>query len=370
MTNCLRYFLLAASAAILFLTPSCEDDFNLYADYDDLSVVYGLLDPNVELHQIKVTRLFQGEDDANVLAQDRELSEYGPEDITVEILEIKPNLIDTSRRWTLDRETITDKDTGVFYGPNQTIYEFSATLKPDHTYMFQATKTDGEKVTAITPLIDRGNAPIFNPQQIQLWSNLSGMPLMGLEEVNEKIDILLLSAINAKVYDLEIEFSWRDELVDGSLSEIQSISFPVGLTRLNNVPEDETDKEEFAIRMIPTDFYSEIGRLVPEVADSPGVIRRIPEEKPVKFRLRLGGEALDTYMLVNEPSNTINEDKPAYTNIENGIGVFSTRMLETTTVFLSKKSMDELTQGLTLGLTGGKGFCNPGAAPPDETACP
>ena len=58
----------------------------------------------------------------------------------------------------------------------------------------------------------------------------------------------------------------------------------------------------------------------------------------VEFILSVAGEDLNTYMEVNEPSSSIVQDKPEYTNIENGIGVFSSRYQKTRSKLLKSES--------------------------------
>ena len=41
--------------------------------------------------------------------------------------------------------------------------------------------------------------------------------------------------------------------------------------------------------------------------------------------MTVGTEDLNTYIQVNEPLSTINQQRPLFTNIENGLGLFSSR---------------------------------------------
>lgn len=46
------------------------------------------------------------------------------------------------------------------------------------------------------------------------------------------------------------------------------------------------------------------------------------ELRNVDLEFVVAGTELNVYMEVAEPSNTVNQDKPSYTNIENGLGIF------------------------------------------------
>ena len=41
--------------------------------------------------------------------------------------------------------------------------------------------------------------------------------------------------------------------------------------------------------------------------------------------MTVGSQDLKTYILVNKPSTSIVQERPQFTNIENGIGLFSSR---------------------------------------------
>ena len=49
------------------------------------------------------------------------------------------------------------------------------------------------------------------------------------------------------------------------------------------------------------------------------------ELQKINMEILVAGDELSTYMEVNSPSTTVNQDKPNYTNIVNGTGIFSSR---------------------------------------------
>jgi hypothetical protein len=48
------------------------------------------------------------------------------------------------------------------------------------------------------------------------------------------------------------------------------------------------------------------------------------------------------YLEVNEPSTSIVQDKPQYSNIENGLGIFSSRSNKSTLKMINSESIDDL----------------------------
>jgi hypothetical protein len=73
-------------------------------------------------------------------------------------------------------------------------------------------------------------------------------------------------------------------------------------------------------------FYAALEENV--IYDDPAVEEKVTDRftGKVEFIVEAGGTELNTYMEVNEPSSSIIQDRPEYSNIENGIGIFSCRM--------------------------------------------
>lgn len=60
------YFLLCLPLLALFF--SCTTDIDLYADYKQVPIIYGLLDATADTNYIKITRAFYVEGDAYQVA--------------------------------------------------------------------------------------------------------------------------------------------------------------------------------------------------------------------------------------------------------------------------------------------------------------
>ena len=60
------------------------------------------------------------------------------------------------------------------------------------------------------------------------------------------------------------------------------------------------------------------------------------------FIIAVAADELNTYMEVNEPSNSIVQERPDYTNITNGIGLFSSRIKNTRTKKISPETIESI----------------------------
>jgi hypothetical protein len=75
----------------------------------------------------------------------------------------------------------------------------------------------------------------------------------------------------------------------------------------------------------------------------------------VEYIFSVASDDLNTYMEVTEPSNTVVQERPAFTNITNGIGLFASRydnrkdnprLLQISQVTLDELKVNENTKDL------------------------
>lgn len=381
----LNAYFLPLSLLLLGLT-GCEEDIDILAPYEDITTVVGLLDPNDTTHYVKVNRMFVGEDNAMILAQDREDAEYDDISIVVEEYTLASYSTDTNatgRSWELVATEIDDKDSGIFYYPYQTVYTFNATLRqPDFDnnvypyYKLVITKADGSQVTSWTPLVQlqaingvQLKQSVFS--QSSGWTN-TGVPFMqSSSQVNSNIALTFIPPVNTKALEPTLVYSWSDLDADDNVLAARSVEVALGTRTLGSVPTttSESQSNEIEYTISGQTFYEQIAANVLPILDEPDVARRFPEQGThIVLELWLAGEELQTFIDLNSPSQTLLEEKPAYSNIKNGVGVWSSRTKITYEFELSTPSADELTYGLELGLTGDRGFCQ-SADPTDARYC-
>ena len=108
---------------------SCSTDVDLYTDFKDTTIVYGILDVANDTNVIKIIRAFSGSNDdsfdANQIALIADSSNY-PGKLDARFVEYKKasgsTFLPTGREVILDTMTIHDKEEGIFYAPNQKLY--------------------------------------------------------------------------------------------------------------------------------------------------------------------------------------------------------------------------------------------------------
>ncbi len=324
MRNIRIVFMLVA----VLLLASCETDFEINAPGSDITVVFGLLDQNDSIHKIKINKAFLGEEDAIVMAQDPVNSDYG-DILTVQVEEyLNGNL---SRTFQCTRTEITDKEEGLFYYPNQYIYVFTADLKTDAIYRLVITNNETSKVVeAETGLVGDFSVekPYYNPSNPVL-------NLVGNNGLYVEAEAKWKSAVNGRLYEPVFRFNYRE--VDQATSDTTDKHID---WRLTSVKSQNLNGGEIMINLYNSEsFYRYLEANIPVDYSKTRLIGK------VDFIISVGGDELTTYIDLNGPSSSIIQERPAYTNVSNGIGIFSCRRTIRKTFSLSFYSVDKLING-------------------------
>jgi hypothetical protein len=154
------------------------------------------------------------------------------------------------------------------------------------------------------------------------------------------------------IFNATLNFEYRDVKSDGNV--INKVSYNLGDLR----------RSDFAGASI--NFTARGERFYQLVRDNVPVDNDVIRREVVAFEIvvTIGSEDLLTYMLVNEPTTSIAQNKPEFTNIGGGMGIFSSRLtlrqykpafVPPTIRAFSNFSTHELCLGI---ITGNLGFCS------------
>jgi hypothetical protein len=281
-------------------------------------VVYGLLDQAQPIQYIKINKAFLGEGDALLYAQIKDSVQF-VNALTVEIKRIKNGV--QMGATILLTPTNMPKDAGLFYSADQTnaIYSFPTppttaanALKPDSEYELTITNGEtGNVVTAKTALITDITG-FTNP--IPLGTTFQFV-FSGAGGANSPFNVVWNSAKNARLYQVILRLNYVDSTSAGL--DTQSISY--------TLPEIRMDDPDFSIEVTQAtkgrDFYRHIGNTLTAYLG-------LEQRKAINVDLLLvaGSDDLSTFIDVNKPSTGIIQERPEFTNITNGLGLFSSRL--------------------------------------------
>tara|TARA_R110001592_G_scaffold59912_2_gene182074 strand:- start:1131 stop:2240 length:1110 start_codon:yes stop_codon:yes gene_type:complete len=310
-------FFTSIITALIFT--SCETDIKTKAEYKDMTIVYGLLDPSETDHYIKINKGFIGEGSANDLAANADNYNYANGEISVKIDEFTPSGVYVDE-YKLDR-VVNDipKDDGVFDNTTNVLYKFTkANLNTDNIYKLSIYNIAIEKtVSAETGIVKNPTASVFNIIDLMNSSYTAKTQIFDLTPSSN------LGRVKAEFVFNYIEFTLEDTDDNSSTPKDtvlrdKSIRISMGEELATNL---QGNNLSFSIS--GNDLFSAIESKIPTTTAN--LIQRRIKNATIEYTL--AGIDLSTYMSINDPSVGISQNKPDFTNITNGLGLFSSRTI-------------------------------------------
>ncbi|MBZ0207137.1 MAG: DUF4249 domain-containing protein [Flavobacteriales bacterium] len=331
----LRPFFLVGIAGVVL--SACNSDLDITAPYKENTIVYAMLDKDSSTQYVKINKAFLGPGDAFTYAQVPDSTEYTDDQLQAVVQEVKNgNVVNTYAL----HDTLLPHDPGIFAGPLHKLYYFNASLDSSATYRFEAT-AKGNHVSAQTSIVAK-----INPTGAILSQPLRLIAVGGGYATQT---IRWNSSENGKRYDVSYRFRWDD--VEGNDTIPRSFTQSLGSYVSNGLGGGEAMEAP----MDGETFFQTVGY---RAGDSPNVTRRI--YRGVDILWAVAGPDLHLYLQLNSPISGLVEDRPTYTNVTDGYGLFSTRrFLELPVNSLSSNTIPELVQGQ---YTAGLNFCVPFSA--------
>ena len=317
--------------ALGILFQSCSTDIDLYADYKDITVVYGLLNPNQDTNYVKINKAFLGPGNANEIALIADSCNY-PRKLDSRIIEYSAphntNSFTRTRVITLDTMTIHDKDTmGAFYAPDQLVYYTTEKIKANndyHHYQYELEIDRGDTIlNAFTNIV--GGSTFGIPQAVL---NLSSNSPLGV--------IKWYPCPYASIYDVSVQFRYY-ELGPTNDSVLHCVNWTIGTYPLLNLA---LELGTYSISYNTINFYQNLAHEIGN--DSLKNVERLIAEPSLTVKISAGGEELYNFISVNGPSSSIVQSVPDYSNINGGYGVFSSRTSIEKKMRFSSQSFMEL----------------------------
>lgn len=317
-----RLFPIIALATLVF--SSCNNKVDLYSDEGDSTIVYALLDSEADTNFVKITKSFIG--NANELAQNYEANNYKYGEIEATITGVfegsnstKEVHLDTISKW------IPYNENSAFYsGCRQTYYYFTERLKEGQEYNLEITRnTDGVKITAKAKTINtfRFKKPFDNTTL-----NFSGKK--GSIEWRVT-DASTLFHTTAAYFEVNGFFNYK-ELMPGATDTVhQVIRWSIGEGEAESMFTTQNNDSYYVQSYTPMALYTLLETNDYLKNNSPAGVQRWFEN--FEFSITAIGDELYRYNIVNNSSSAI-QDVQNYSNINNGIGLMSSRITKIVSV--------------------------------------
>lgn len=326
--------LIYLSALILTFTLfSCETDVDVNGEWEDITIVYGLLNPKDSVQSIRVQRAYLGDGDVLQMAAISD-SIYYNDSLNVVL-----------QKWVGNQQVGADipltpvyvnKEDGDFATEGHYVYQTSSTNPVELDV-----DTDGVEYKLVINNIDK-DKEIKSSTGIVKDFVITGpfSPMINFNSTS-KLEITWDTPENGKVYLPVIRFNYHE---DGEPKYIDWF--------LNSKTSSTTNGgAELNVKTERSNFYS---FLAENIEPSETKVRLV-DSLALDFYVYAGAEEYHLYQQINGPSNSVVQEKPEFTNIENGIGIFSSRNYAKMSRAINPATLDEIVFGdITCGLHFGK----------------
>ncbi|MFD1550962.1 hypothetical protein DNU06_04825 [Putridiphycobacter roseus] len=321
-------------ALFMVAASSCDNKLSLNADYTTTPIIFGLLDPNDTIHYIKITKTFLGDGNNYDFAKVPDSSYF--KQVDAKIIELN-NGVKTGREWSLYDTTILNKEEGVFYYPSQKVYIFhEANLVEDYDYKLEAIFNEGAySADATTSLVDgfEYNSNFLNQSKIT-FANGSGS--------YSNLFIRYSEAYNATGYQTRLYINYREFYSDNTSAVKQLV-----WSATSNNGKSESDVNPASPDASAQVSFSGEGFyqfMAASIQENENVTSR--QMIDIGVVTEVGHVDLMKYISVGEPNSSLSQTTSLFTNINNGLGLFSSRVLESrTNMPLLPGSIEELCTG-------------------------
>lgn len=324
-----------ATALIAVLSLSrCTTDVDLTAPYASIPVVFGLLDAEVDTQWVKINRTWLGDGDQTQAALVQDSSEYDVDRIQARFIEVI-NGIDNRTFELVDTLLENKEDDGVFFAPEHTAYYAKTTdndqLNPDAEYRLELTIDDTVNVSAVTNMIGVTVGNITQPpmgiDNLKLGFASVGSTVVQYPNYNFRWS----STPGASRYDAVlvvhyVENYWADDFhTELDSTKQRSMEIFIGTVEPNDDEGNQILTKEFP----GSSFYSSLSSRLESnnrITRELGVWDEDTQiSRAFDFVLMVANDQLATYLEINAPVTGIIQERPEYTNINGGLGLWASR---------------------------------------------
>ena len=313
----------------ILLSSACSTKLDVTAPYKVVPIIYGVLDPSDSIQYIKISRTYLNEQGSAIGAGKSLDSNFYPyNSIRPVLIESLNNAIDTIE---LDTQMIAH-DSGNFGYTQYPIYYTKQAINKAAKYQFLLYKSGNAIATSSTtvPSVSAINSPTNTASQAFV-----------VGQAYQKINYSITTANNTSSYELNIIFHYTEKnnttgvLVDKYLDWYLGTSAIVGGYPTFNVSGGA--------------FYAVIAD---KLSPDPSVTRTA--DNFLTFKYTTVSADLTKLIQLSRFTGSVNENPPEYTNVSNGLGIFSAKNKLITGYTLNPSSMQELKSGKITGHLGFK----------------
>jgi hypothetical protein len=343
------------------LFTSCKNDLEVLAPGKESVSVYGIINPNESVQNIRINKVYLTDGDAVAAGQDANTINYGPGELRVTLQRFMKGsttptvttMYNNIRKEIVLTETVVTTESGAF-NTNQRLWQTTDKLYNTGEYKLTITNLATNMVyTAQTTIID--SVKPFGSQQpmpfLYIASQPATYPMHGNypanpvstdkpKYVNYDVPtatyfVKFRTIANARLYGVVMRFHYIDSLISGGVSN-DFVDYKFTTTKSTDLTGGAL-MEDFSFK--GEDFYRNLGA---EMAKKSSANVRNRRSHYLEYIVTAGAESLNEFLMINSPSTTIAQDKPFYSNINGGVGIFSSRSVSVVTKDMWNDFIDKI----------------------------
>ncbi len=289
--------------ALATLLSACSTDLDINSTWKEITLAHALLDPNDTTHYIRITKGFLDPSrSALEIARIGDSIRYSSLDVMVERWK-NGNRVDTFRCLPA---TNVPKDSGVFAFPEQNVFSFTHLLDAESEYRLKVKTPLGNQLSASTNIVRPFR--IYSPQ---LQGRVSLLPA-GSTRVG------FTAPVAGKSYQLVARLHYLEGNRLDSRLNYKNRWVDMTVVTQGNI-RDVSGTERIEHNLLGRSILNALNGSLAK-SDTIGRIFL-----GVEFIIICGNETLTDYININQPVQAVNDIRPVFTNIQNGMGIFASR---------------------------------------------
>ena len=317
---------------------SCENEVELTTDFEEKTVVYGLLDQSQDTQFVKINRTFL-EPNTNAIQLAKDPSNLVYDNLTVNLREQGTNNVISFQK------IIKPKNSGLFSGDRNELYFTNKRLKNNTSYELEVIKSDGSITKGTTRTIF--DLDLIKPD-IDTSFNLGRLntSVSFIRDNNQLQDQNFEFRLSRRIRELEVRFEFiYGEVVRKNNNQNDTIErrvfMPIGRFQNPNAlsPSNPDRRDNIRLTVNGSRFLAAIESQVPP---STNPSNKVINDWNVEIEVLAADEDYAFYRDLNGPIDGLAQVRPEFTNITNGIGLFSSRYTLKGRTNISQRTLEYL----------------------------
>ena len=360
-----KLYITLLALTVLSLT-SCKNDLEVLAPGEESVSVYGVINPNQSVQNIRINKVYLTDGDALTAGQDASQINYGPGELKVTLQRFMsgsttPTLTtvgNPTKKEIVLTETVVTTASGDF-NANQRIWQTTDKLFNTGEYKLTITNvSSGKEFTSQTVMVDsvKSNGSIMpfnwypNPSPPNAFpTHCNGYVLdnplgtgtkrsayVDYSNTSFTPDIKFKSVANGVLYKVIMRFHYIDSLAGGV-----GIRNYVDYNFATEKSPSKAGNEQMSVSFPAIDFYRNLATEIPKKTTGTVLFRT---SHYIEYIITAGNDDLNTFLEINQPSNSIAQDKPNYSNINGGVGIFASSSRSSISKDLLDDFIDEIVE--------------------------